>query len=60
MHLNMLDTHNAMFIESNPVPVKTAVSLLGKCEAGIRQPLCDLQPASLEKLKSVMQRYKLI
>ncbi len=60
MHLKMLDIHNAMFIESNPVPVKTAVSLLGKCEAHIRQPLVGLQPSSLEKLKAVMAGYDLI
>lgn len=60
MHLKMLDIHNAMFIESNPVPVKTAVSLLGKCEANIRQPLAALQPASLDKLKAVMAGYDLI
>lgn len=60
MHLKMLDIHNAMFIESNPVPVKTALSLMGKCGASVRQPLADLQPASLEALKSVMANYDLI
>ncbi len=60
MHLKMLDIHNAMFIESNPVPVKTALSLMGRCSETIRQPLVDLQPASLEKLKSVMKTYGLI
>jgi 4-hydroxy-tetrahydrodipicolinate synthase len=48
MHLRMLDIHNAMFIESNPVPVKTALSLIGKCRADVRLPLVELQPASLE------------
>jgi 4-hydroxy-tetrahydrodipicolinate synthase len=60
MHLKMLDIHNAMFIESNPVPVKTALSLIGKCRADVRLPLVGLQPASLEKLKGVMQGYGLI
>lgn len=60
MHLRMLDIHNAMFIESNPVPVKTALSLMGKCRADVRLPLVELQPASLEKLKSVMKGYDLI
>lgn len=60
MHLRMLDLHNAMFIESNPVPVKTALSLMGRCGATIRQPLADLQPASLERLKAVMATYGLI
>jgi len=60
MHLKMLDIHNAMFIESNPVPVKTALSLIGKCRADVRLPLVSLQPASLEKLKGVMKNYGLI
>jgi len=60
MHLQMLALHNAMFIESNPVPVKTALSLIGKCRADVRLPLVPLQPASLEKLKSVMQGFGLI
>ncbi|MBN2644913.1 MAG: 4-hydroxy-tetrahydrodipicolinate synthase [Desulfuromonadaceae bacterium] len=60
MHLNLLDIHNAMFIESNPVPVKTAVALQGRASAKVRQPLADLLPASLEKLKTIMGRYDLI
>ena len=60
MHLKMLDIHNAMFIESNPVPVKTALSLIRKCRADVRLPLVGLQPASLERLKGVMQGYGLI
>jgi 4-hydroxy-tetrahydrodipicolinate synthase len=60
MHLKMLDIHNAMFVESNPVPVKTALSLMGKCLGDVRLPLAPLQPGSLEKLKGVMQGYGLI
>jgi 4-hydroxy-tetrahydrodipicolinate synthase len=60
MHLQLLDLHKAMFIESNPVPVKTAVALMGKCDAFVRQPLSSLLPASLEKLKAVMAECKLI
>ncbi|MDY0190810.1 MAG: 4-hydroxy-tetrahydrodipicolinate synthase [Desulfuromonas sp.] len=60
MHLQLLDMHKAMFIESNPVPVKTAVALMGKCDTQVRLPLCALQPASLEKLKAVMATCSLI
>ncbi len=60
MHLQLLDIHKSMFIESNPVPVKTAVSLIGKCGASVRLPLCGLQPASLDKLKAIMASYSLI
>jgi len=60
MHLKMLALHNAMFIESNPVPVKTALSLIGKCRADVRLPLVPLQAASVEKLKGVMQGFGLL
>jgi len=36
--------HNAMFYETNPVPVKYAVSLLGKCDASVRLPLVGATP----------------
>jgi 4-hydroxy-tetrahydrodipicolinate synthase len=60
LHLKMLAIHQAMFIEANPVPAKTALSLMGKCRAAVRLPLAPLQPASLEKLQGVMRNYGLI
>ena len=60
MHLHMLDIHKAMFIDSNPVPAKTALALMGRAEKTVRQPLADLQPATLATLKEVMGRYNLI
>jgi len=60
LHLQLLDVHQAMFIESNPVPVKTSAALMGKCRAEVRLPLASLQPASLEKLKTVLKKHELI
>ncbi|MDD2557364.1 MAG: 4-hydroxy-tetrahydrodipicolinate synthase [Desulfuromonas sp.] len=60
MHLYMLDIHKAMFIDSNPVPVKTALELMGKADKTVRLPLADLQPETLQRLKEVMGRYNLI
>ena len=60
MHLNLLKFHNTMFIESNPVPVKTALSLMGKMRADVRLPLVDMRQETLARLKSVMQEYTLI
>ena len=40
-----------MFMESNPIPVKTAMNLLGMDVGGLRLPLCDMAPENLEKLK---------
>ncbi|MDT8441601.1 MAG: 4-hydroxy-tetrahydrodipicolinate synthase [Desulfuromonadales bacterium] len=60
LHLELLDFHTAMFIESNPVPVKKTLELMGRLEAHVRLPLVDMPPATLEKLKAVLQRYQLI
>jgi 4-hydroxy-tetrahydrodipicolinate synthase len=60
MHLHMLDFHKSMFIDSNPVPAKTALELIGKAEKHVRLPLVDMQPEVLEKLKNVMRNYNLI
>jgi len=60
LHLNLLEFHNAMFIEANPVPVKTTLGLMGKISADVRLPLVPLMPANLDKLKDVLKRYELI
>lgn len=59
-HLELLDIHNAMFIESNPTPVKAALELMGKCSARVRLPLVTMQPQSIEQLKQVMAGHGLI
>ena len=60
LHLKLLAVHQAMFIESNPVPVKTTASLMGKCRADVRLPLVDMGQETLEKLQVVLKKYKLI
>jgi len=60
LHLQLLEVHQAMFIESNPVPVKTSASLMGKCRSNVRLPLVAMQPANLEKLQAVLRRHGLI
>ncbi len=60
LHLDLLEFHTAMFIESNPVPVKTTLALMGKIEANIRLPLVNMGDETLEKLKTILQKYALI
>ena len=60
LHLQLLDLHQAMFIESNPVPVKTSLELMGKIAAHVRLPLVPLQAASLAKLTAVLKKQGLI
>jgi 4-hydroxy-tetrahydrodipicolinate synthase len=49
----------ALFIETNPAPVKKACELLGLCNGDVRLPLCGLEPENLEKLKAAMAAYGL-
>lgn len=60
LHLDTLKISNAMFIESNPVPVKTALGLMGKCSDDVRLPLCPMSAANKAKLEAIMKEYKLI
>lgn len=60
LHLYLLKISNAMFIETNPVPVKTAVSLMGKCADEVRLPLAPLAEANRAKLGAIMKEYGLI
>jgi 4-hydroxy-tetrahydrodipicolinate synthase len=60
LHLKLLKISNAMFIESNPVPVKTAVALMGKASDEVRLPLAPLAEANKAKLAAIMKEYGLI
>jgi 4-hydroxy-tetrahydrodipicolinate synthase len=59
-HLELLEFHTAMFIESNPVPVKTTLELMGKMQANVRLPLVAMGEDTLEQLKVILKRYALI
>ena len=50
----------AMFYETNPVPVKTSLALLGKIGDEMRLPLAPMSEANLEKLKKILKNYGLI
>lgn len=55
LHLKMNQVNKAMFIETNPIPVKTSLALMGIIPpAEFRLPICPLEPANLEKLKTVL------
>ena len=50
----------AMFYETNPVPVKTSLALMGKIGDELRLPLAPMSEANLEKLKRALRDYRLI
>jgi 4-hydroxy-tetrahydrodipicolinate synthase len=45
----------AAFIETNPIPIKTAMSLVGMPSGPLRLPMCELSPEHLESLKQTMK-----
>ena len=60
LHYRMLPLVKAMFIETNPIPVKTAMGLMKMCDPGLRLPMCEMEPANREKLVKELKEYKLI
>jgi len=51
---------SAEFIETNPIPIKYMLSLMGHCKEVYRLPLCELRPENKPKVKAVMHNLKLI
>jgi 4-hydroxy-tetrahydrodipicolinate synthase len=60
MNLELMPVHRAMFLETNPIPVKTALALMGKMGPDFRLPLTPMEPAHLAKLKETLHAAGLI
>lgn len=56
----MADLNRMMFVETNPGPVKAAVSLIGKATGELRLPLAPVSDANLAKIKDAMQRFGIL
>ena len=55
LQLDMLELINNLFIEVNPIPVKTAMNVLGYNAGALRMPLVDMEKKNLETLKKSME-----
>jgi 4-hydroxy-tetrahydrodipicolinate synthase len=60
LQLKLFPLCEAMFMETNPIPVKTALSLMGKIDGELRLPLCAMKEENVSTLKSVLASYNLI
>jgi len=60
LHLKLFPLCQAMFCETNPIPVKTAMALMGMINGELRLPLCPMSEANLSKLKAALRAYGLI
>lgn len=60
MQLKYLELINGLFCEVNPIPVKTALSMMGKCEAHMRLPLYDMSEPARKTLAVSMRKAGLL
>ncbi len=60
LHYKLLPLIKAAFLETNPIPIKTAMGLLGMCEPDLRLPMCSMSENNLEKLKKALRDYGLL
>ncbi len=60
LHYRLLPLHRAMFIETNPIPVKTALAMMGRIEEELRLPLVPMAPSNRERLKKALTDYGLL
>ena len=60
LYYKLLPLFLAMFFETNPIPVKTSLALMGKIRHEMRLPLCPMAPANLERLKKALRDFGLI
>jgi 4-hydroxy-tetrahydrodipicolinate synthase len=54
LHLKLYPVCKAMFIETNPIPVKEAMAMLGMIRAEWRLPMCAMTAANREKLRQAL------
>ncbi|GAB5046848.1 4-hydroxy-tetrahydrodipicolinate synthase [Thermodesulfovibrio sp. TK110] len=60
LHYKLEPLNKAMFIETNPIPVKTALAMMGKIKEEFRLPLCEMSETNKQKLAEVLRSAGLI
>src|ERR1700722_8996496 len=60
IHYKMMPVIRNLFTETNPIPLKQALALMGRCANELRMPLCPMSAPAAEKLKAAMKELKLI
>ncbi|MBU1862242.1 MAG: 4-hydroxy-tetrahydrodipicolinate synthase [Candidatus Omnitrophica bacterium] len=60
VHFELIPLNKVLFMETNPIPIKTALFLMGKIKEEFRLPLCKMKKENVALLKFVLQKNKLI
>jgi 4-hydroxy-tetrahydrodipicolinate synthase len=56
IHYELFELSKVLFIETNPIPVKTALALMGMISGDLRLPLCEMSRENRRKLEDVMKQ----
>lgn len=56
INLQLFGLHTKLFVEANPIPVKWALTEMGKIENGLRLPMCSLSPAHHETVRAALKQ----
>lgn len=60
VHYKLLPLMKSAFIETNPIPIKTAMKLAGMDTGELRLPLCEMEENNLKKFEEVLKKYNLV
>ncbi len=60
MHYYLIDLFKILFIETNPIPVKTACWIMGLCEKEFRLPLCEMKHENEKMLEEILRKYGIV
>ncbi len=60
IHRELYDLSKVLFIDTNPIPVKTALSMMGRMEKEFRLPLCPTTPEKEEVIRKTLKEYGVI
>ena len=60
LHNKLLPLFEGLFVETNPLPIKAALAMKGMIKESYRLPMCEMQAANREKLKELLDSYKIL
>jgi 4-hydroxy-tetrahydrodipicolinate synthase len=60
IHYRLLPMMRALFVETNPIPIKQALAFMGKCANELRMPLLPMTAGPADKLRIAMKELRLV
>jgi len=60
LQFKLIPLIHAVFLETNPIPIKTALAQMGKCTAELRLPLTPMSEGNLKKMRQAMTEFGLL